>query len=551
MRNSFHARNIYCYAIVFAAATLISQPALRAQGARIKLAVVGLDNPATLPKSNIGNALVDILDSDISAAGKYTLLERAELEQLKQELNLGGSRLANVKSFAQKGGLVGADFLLLGKVSDYTYNEHQYAHSQFVAGVGWQQVMAYQHVADVRVDIRLVDVKTGEDVRSVSGHGTAQNTGSANFQNIWFAYIASQGQGTLSSLATLLTEASNNAMQDAVRQLNDMYDDLAALRVKGAVSAEVSSIGRGKILAEVGQGQFVIGVPSTANLKVGDRFNVIAEVPIKNSQGVVVYSERRPVGALQITDISEATKAMARLVNTSGSNAATAHPSEGDTLVFDEQYGKSLRGMAGASSGGAATGQIARGGASSGIQTYIQRGDRFMDNREFSEALEQYKEGLGLEPNNATLLAKKAISEMEINDLTDAEDDAEKAITAGGSIGLHIYHVHTFGHCEGVLVFERGKVYYEPTTGNDEFTAASKGNIAVRASIFPGSNIPDLIIEAPGQNGKQRKYNVVVPMFLTPLRKPVGLEFQANGDAADKTRQLDGMIVRLVNASLQ
>lgn len=72
---------------------------MKAQERKIKLAVVGLSNPSMLQESNNGNPLVDILDSQISTVGKYTLLERAELEELKKEQDLGESGLANAKTF--------------------------------------------------------------------------------------------------------------------------------------------------------------------------------------------------------------------------------------------------------------------------------------------------------------------------------------------------------------------------------------------------------------------------------------------------------------------
>ncbi len=552
MWRTAHFRNVQRYSILLVIMALISGANLRGQGPRIKLAVIGLRNPATLPKSNIGNSLVAILDSDISAAGKYTLVERAELEQLKQELNLGKSGLANPKSFAQKGGLVGADFQLDGTVSDYTYNEHRSVSSQFVPGVGWQQVATYEHVADVRVDVRLVDVRTSEVVRSFSGHGSADNTGSASFLSMWNLYIAGQGQGTLSNLASLLTSASNQALQDAVRQLNDAYDDLASLRETSTLSSEVSSVGEGKILADVGQGQFVIGVPSTANLKVGDRFNIIAQIPIRNSQGVVVYSEKHTVGSLQITDISESTKAMARFVSAPKTNGEVAHPKEGDTLAFDGQYGRSLRGSA-ASGGGTPTVGNVTGRIAKSVQTYIDRGNRFMDNQEYSEALNQFREGLSVEPNNGTLLSGKAVAELGINDFMDAEDDAEKAIRAGGSVNLPAYHIHAFGNCEGTLSIQRGKISYAPTTGNDNFVAASKSQISILQKDFPanGERVPDLWFQAQDQGGKDRKYEMIFPMFLPHPSPKMAINYQITADAANKTKRLDGMIVRLISESLQ
>ena len=524
----------------------------KAQEARIRLAVVGLDNPSTLYKSNIGNSLVDQLDSQISAVGKYTLLERSALQELKQELNLGQSGFANAKSFAQKGGLAGADFLLLGKVSDYTYKENASQSTQYVPGVGFQAVVVYDHIAHVRIDIRVVDVTTGEDVRSVSGEGGADAKGVASYQAQWNYYVQSEGQRTFADLQTLLTQASHEAIQHVVSELDDMEPDLESFLVHRTVTSQVASVGEGKILADLGQGQFVIGVPSTAGLKVGDRFQVIAEVPLKNAQGVVVYEEKRTVGTLQVTNISENSRALASLVQPSGAASTGPGPTEGDTLAFDQSYGKSLRGVT-VSTSGASPGGPGGGTATAEITRYLRRGDRFMDEQNYSEALDQYNEALRLQASSGEALGKKSEAEMAMGDLNDAEDDAEKAIGAGGSVSFPAYHIHAFGHCEGTLVIERGKASYQPTAGSDSFTATSKGQIAVLQADFPaqGARIPILVIHATGQGDKERKYEMIFPMFLTHPSPALAINFQVTADGASQTKRLDGIIVRLINASLQ
>lgn len=530
---------------------LLLSPSLGAQSARVRVALVEIVNPSMFSKSNIGNSLVDQLDSDISAAGKYTLLERSALEAIEKEQNLGQSDLADPKSFAAKGGLKGADFLLIGKISQYTYHETSSQRTEFTAGRA-VAVVYYNHIANVQINIEVADPRTGEDVQSVSGKGTANTTSRASFNAEWNSYVSSHANGNFADLHSLLTEAADLAMQNAASQLNDIEPDLEAYLAKASVGSEVSSIGTGKILAAVGQGQFVIGVASTSNLKVGDRFNVIAEVPIKNTQGVVVYQEKRTVGAVQITNISESTKALAQQVNTSASGAS-AQITEGDTLVFDEKYGESLRGVASAGSGATSSGGSATGGSAASAQAYIQRGSRFMDNQEYSEALNQYREGLAIDPKNGKLLAGKAEAEIGIDDFMDAEDDADMAIAAGGSVDIPAYHIHTFGHCEGMLVIEKGKVSYQPTTGNDNFTATSKSQISILQKDFPaqGMRVPDLWINTPDQGGKERKYEMIFPMFLPHPSPNMAINFQVTPDAANKTKRLDGMIVRLINASLQ
>lgn len=550
MLKTTYFRRVRCYSLLLVVVALISGMELRGQEARIKLAVVGLTNPSTLQKSNIGNALVDILDSQISAVGKYTLLERAQLEELKKELSLGQSGLANAKSFAQKGGITGANFLLLGKVSDYTYKEVGSRRTVFVPGAGVRYVISYDHIGHVRVDIRLVDVRTGEDVRSISGDGTAHVRGNASYQNEWNLYISSQGQGTLSNLQSLLTNAAHSAIQDAVNKLNDMEPDLEAIRANQSVNSQVSSIGGGKILAVLPQGQFVIGVPSTAGLKVGDRFRVIAEVPLKDAQGVVVYKEKHDVGTLQVTNISESNRALATLVKPAGTAASGRTPTENDAIEFDQAYGKSLRGMAAAGTGNGAASNGAGGTGTGNAEAYIRRGDRYLNQQEYSEALTQFRQGLQVQPTNTQLLSKKSFAEVGLSDFADAEDDANKAIESGGSFDVHVFHNHAFGHCEGSFIVGKGKVSFQPTTGHDGFTVTSKHEIAISQSVYTMTNVPELVVHWQSENGKRHRYYMVFTMFLTPVSHAVGLPYKADNNAVKNTRSLDGMIVRLVNGTL-
>lgn len=532
------------------ALALISASRLRAQDKQIKLAVIGISNPSTLPKSNIGNALVDILDSDISAAGKYTLLERSQLSQLRQELNLGQSDLANAKTFAQKGGLAGADFLLLGKVSDYTYKEsvsNKRSKWSIMLPQTQRAVVRYDHVATVRVDLRLVDVRTGEVVRSVSGDGSDHNTGRVSFEREWFYYVATQGQGTLSNLATLLTNASNNAIQDAVRKLNDMYGDLVNLRAKRSIDASLARIGKGKILAVIGQGRYVIGVQSTSNLRVGDRFRVIGEIAVKNSKGVVVYKEKRDAGTVQVTDISESNRAMARLVDSSARSSTTVAPRENDVIVFDMNYGRALRGMtvAGAKGGTMSTRNAAR------AKTYLEKGDQLLGEKEYSEALDQFKQGLQARPGDAQLLAGRSVAEAGVGDFTDAEQDGEKAIARGASIVFAIAHNHLVGFSSGNLILARGKISYQPASGDDGFTLTPSSQ--ARFAEDNVSGLPKLVVRWKGQDGKDHKYNMVLMSFLTaggsggPLLSD---KYHLEGGAEAKTISLGQMVVSLAKVSL-
>lgn len=116
-----------------------------------------------------------------------------------------------------------------------------------------------------------------------------------------------------------------------------------------------------------------------------------------------------------------------------------------------------------------------------------------MSNQEYSEALAQYRSGLQFAPDNSELLSRKSMAEEEVDDFTDAEEDAEKSIDAGGIVGLPIYHQHSFNYCVGTLMIQKGKVSFQPKSGDHGFTVTSKAQIGVAGTLvnrtLPGLSI--------------------------------------------------------------
>ena len=64
------------------------------------------------------------------------------------------------------------------------------------------------------------------------------------------------------------------------------------------------------------------------------------------------------------------------------------------------------------------------------------------------------------------------------------------------------------------------------------------------------TNVAELVVHWRGDNSKEHRYYMVFTMFLTPMRRAVGLPLKAGADAVKETASLDGMVVRSVNASL-
>lgn len=102
----------------------------------------------------VGKQAMDILSAKLAATNKFILLERADLEKIQKELELGNLQSLNIP----------ADYLIIGSVSEYG--------RKAVSDVGVFSRTKKQ-MAFATVNVRLVDVKTGQVIYSEEGSGEA------------------------------------------------------------------------------------------------------------------------------------------------------------------------------------------------------------------------------------------------------------------------------------------------------------------------------------------------------------------------------------------
>jgi hypothetical protein len=104
----------------------------------------------------IGKQASDILAARITATEKFILLERIDLDKISKELKFGNLGSLNIP----------ADYLIIGSVSEFGRKE--------VSDVGVFSRVKRQ-VAYAKVNVRLIDVRTGQVIYSAEGDGEAQS----------------------------------------------------------------------------------------------------------------------------------------------------------------------------------------------------------------------------------------------------------------------------------------------------------------------------------------------------------------------------------------
>lgn len=105
-------------------------------------------------EDTVGKQAMDILSSRLSSTGKFLMIERADLGKIKKEQ----------ETFKIDNELVGADQLIIGSVSEFGRKD--------TSEVGVFSRTLKQKVY-AKVNVRLVDVKTGQILFSQEGEGEA------------------------------------------------------------------------------------------------------------------------------------------------------------------------------------------------------------------------------------------------------------------------------------------------------------------------------------------------------------------------------------------
>lgn len=106
----------------------------------------------------LGKQAVDILSTKLAASNKFILLERQDMDKVLEEMKVAG------KDEVQK---VGADFLIVGSITEFG--------RKTIGGVAVFSRTKSQ-IVEAGVNIRLIDVSTGQIIYSEEAKGEAETT---------------------------------------------------------------------------------------------------------------------------------------------------------------------------------------------------------------------------------------------------------------------------------------------------------------------------------------------------------------------------------------
>ena len=154
-----------CLCIILVLGVFGISDALAQQSDKVRVAVMNFENNSTWTwwGDNLGRAAADELTTQLFKAGQFSIIERAQLDAILAEQDLGASGAVTASTAAKIGQLLGAQLMLTGSITQFSIER--------VSG-GFRSFGASVSQAESKLDVRLVDTNTGEILLADEGEGT-------------------------------------------------------------------------------------------------------------------------------------------------------------------------------------------------------------------------------------------------------------------------------------------------------------------------------------------------------------------------------------------
>ena len=136
-------------------------------GPKRRIGVVDFENKAPYGQGRLGNSATDILITELTKTGKFIVVERDKINSLMQEQKFGQSGAVDPNTAAKVGRMLGLNAIVTGAVTQFGVD---------TTGSEYLLTQSKKQTARCTVDIRVVDVETGQILLADSGQGVATSS---------------------------------------------------------------------------------------------------------------------------------------------------------------------------------------------------------------------------------------------------------------------------------------------------------------------------------------------------------------------------------------
>ena len=266
-----------CIVAVLLLQGLLPAQAAAQQSDKIRVAVLNFENNSTWTwwGNNLGRAAADELTTQLFKSGQFSVIERAQLDAILAEQDLGASGAVTASTAAQIGQLLGVQLILTGSITQFSIER--------VSG-GFRRIGGSYSRAESMLDVRMVNTSTGEIMLAEEGKGQKR------FGGGFFRGARAEREFD----AGLAQESLRPAVEQVVEKIAAQSRQFASLQPVAPAGEIVGSR----------SGSFYVNRGENFGVQVGQRFEVYRVVDeIKDSSGNVLDRITERVGLLEVTQV--------------------------------------------------------------------------------------------------------------------------------------------------------------------------------------------------------------------------------------------------------
>ncbi len=135
-------------------------------GPKRRVAVIDFENKTTYG-ARLGNTATDIMITELAKSGKFILVERDKMNKLLEEQKLGMTGVIDFNTAAKAGKILGLNAIVTGSVSQF---------GSKTEGSDYLITKTKRQIVEATVDVRVVDVETGQILYADSGKGVVKRS---------------------------------------------------------------------------------------------------------------------------------------------------------------------------------------------------------------------------------------------------------------------------------------------------------------------------------------------------------------------------------------
>ena len=251
---------------------------------------------------NLGSNMTEQLTTALVNTGRFIVLERKALSDVRGEQALARSGEVNPVTAPTPGMLIGAEWIIKAAVTEYESKASRSLGGAVFHGLG---LGGKRSTAKVVLDVRLLDATTGEVIDSVRASGDAKSSGVLAAAAVRGVVLVAGKEDN-----TPIGQATRTALGNAVEFICQRMEQLAW---------------RGRVVAVDGA-EIIINAGAKANVRVGDQFDLfkLGRKLVDPDTGQVLGQRETKGGRLEVTEVQDKL-AICRL-------ASGSPPAEGDVI---------------------------------------------------------------------------------------------------------------------------------------------------------------------------------------------------------------------------